>query len=86
MTYELTIATFVLVYGRAIQQLNVVGGHYISAAITPFFIACGEVATVLFVVSSGWQSIPWIGLGGAIGATLAMYSHSKFFKKIGLKK
>ena len=81
MTYELTIATFVLVFSRAIQQLNVVGGHYLAASITPFFIASGEVATVLFVVSSGWQSIPYIGLGGAIGATTAMYLHRKLIKK-----
>lgn len=75
MTYELTAITAVLVFGRAIQQLNVVGKHYIAASITPFFIATGEVATVLFVVDNGWQSIPWIGLGGAIGATSAMALH-----------
>lgn len=86
MTYELTIATFILVYSRAVQQLNVVGGHYISAAITPLFIAIGEVATVLFVVSEQWNSIPWIAIGGSFGATAAMYSHNKFFKMIGLKK
>ena len=77
MTWELTVATSLLVFCRAIQQLNVIGRHYIAASITPFFIAIGEVATVLFVVNEGWSSIPFIGLGGAIGATSAMYLHNR---------
>jgi len=71
------IATFVAVFGRAIQQLNVVGGHYLAAALTPFLIAAGDVSLVLLVVDRGWSSIPFSGLGGAIGAVSAMWLHGR---------
>jgi predicted MFS family arabinose efflux permease len=61
-----------------LQQQNVIRGNYLAAAITPFAIAAGEVATVLIVVSGGLQSIPWVGAGGAIGATSAMWIHRRF--------
>ena len=82
------LATFIIVFGRAIQQQNVIGGHYIAAAITPYLIAIGEVATVLLVVDTGWSAIPWVGTGGAMGATSAMYMHRKivqFTRKMELK-
>ena len=75
------LATFVVVFGRAIQQQNVIGGHYISAAITPYLIAVGEVAVVLLVVDTGWQSIPLVGTGGALGAVSAMWVHRRFWRK-----
>jgi len=71
------IATFVAVFGRAIRQLNVVGGHYLAAALTPFLIAAGDVSLVLLVVDRGWSSIPFSGLGGAIGAVTAMWLHRR---------
>jgi hypothetical protein len=44
MTHALALiaATAVLVFGRAIQQQNVIGGHYLAAALTPYLIAAGE--------------------------------------------
>jgi hypothetical protein len=75
------LATFVAVFGRAIQQLNVVHGHYLSAALTPYLIAAGDVAVVLLVVDAGWWSIPWAGTGGAIGATAAMWMHRRFWRR-----
>lgn len=78
---KLFLATFMLVFLRALQQQNVIHGHYASAAILPFAMACAEVATVLWVVSSGWSSIPWIGSGGALGVVTAMYFHRKLWKK-----
>jgi glycogen synthase len=76
------LATFVAVFGRAIQQLNVVHGHYWSAALTPYLIAAGDVAVVLLVVDAGWWSIPWAGTGGAIGATAAMWMHRRFWRRV----
>lgn len=73
----ITIATAALVFFRAIQQLNVVHGNYTAAAITPFGIATAEVAMILLVVNHGWISIPWMGIGGAIGATGAMWIHTR---------
>lgn len=75
---KIMIATFALVFLRGIQQQNVIHGHYVLAAITPFAIACAEVATVLWVVNTGWPAIPWVGTGGAIGVTSAMYVHRRW--------
>lgn len=69
--------TAVLVFMRAVQQLNVMHHHYILAAITPFFIAAGEVANVLYMVHLGWIAAPFVGIGGAIGVTLAMFLHKR---------
>lgn len=77
----LFISTFALVFLRAIQQQNVIHGHYLSAALTPFAIACAEVATVIWVVKTGWPSIPWVGAGGALGVTAGMYCHRRWWRK-----
>jgi hypothetical protein len=75
---KILIATFFLVFLRGIQQQNVIHGQYIAAAITPFLIATAEVASVLMVVQTGWTAIPWVGTGGALGVTAAMWTHRKF--------
>ena len=74
----LLLATFGLVFMRAIQPQNVIHGHYVMAAITPYAIAIFEVATVLWVVDTGWPAIPWVGTGGALGVTSAMALHRRF--------
>ena len=67
-----------LVFLRGIQQQNVIHGKYIAAAVTPFAIACAEVASVVLVVQTGWHSIPWVGAGGALGVTSAMWIHRNY--------
>ena len=74
---KIMVATFALVFLRGIQQQNVIHGHYFWAAITPYAIAMAEVAFVLWVVDLGWSSVPWVGTGGAMGVTLAMFTHRK---------
>lgn len=74
---SLLVATFALVFLRAIQQQNVIGGHYLAAALTPYAIACAEVASVLLVVQTGWSAVPWVGTGGALGVTSAMWVHRR---------
>ena len=71
-------ATALLVFGRAVQQQNVIHGHYLAAALTPFLIAAGEIAVVGVIVVDGWASWPWIGMGGGIGAITAMWVHRAF--------
>lgn len=77
---KIMIATFLLVFLRAIQQQNVIHGQYVMAAITPYLLACAEVASVLWVVQTGWSAIPWVGTGGAIGVTSAMLFHRRVFQ------
>ncbi len=75
---NLLLATFGLVFMRAIQQQNVIHGNYILAAITPYAIAVFEVAVVLWVVDTGWPAVPWVGTGGALGVTAGMAIHRRF--------
>lgn len=70
-------ATALLVFGRAIQQQNVIGGHYRAAAATSYLLAAGEIAVIGAVVVHGWDSWLWIGTGGAVGATLGMWAHRR---------
>ncbi len=76
---NLLIATFALVFLRAIQQQNVIHGHYVMAALTPYALAVAEVASVLWVVSTGWAAVPWVGTGGALGVVSAMVVHRRYF-------
>jgi len=76
-----TLATFVLVFLRAFQQKNVTGHHYLSAALTSFAMAGAEVTLMLQIVEHTYQTIPWIGLGGAMGVTAAMAIHGRVFRK-----
>ena len=78
---KILAATFALVFLRALQQQNVIHGHYVLAAITPYAIAVAEVASVLWVVSIGWSSIPWVGTGGALGVLSAMAVHRRYFRR-----
>ena len=77
---EALIAAFFLVFIRAIQQQNVIHERYKSAALTSYLMACADVFIVLLVVDRGWPVIPWIGTGGALGVTLAMYSHKRWLR------
>ena len=77
------LATYLLVFGRAIQQQNVIGGHYIAAVITSFAIAAGEIAVIGFVVADGWAMWPWIGAGGGLGGVTAMVTHRAIVRKWG---
>jgi hypothetical protein len=70
-------ATLMLVFSRAIQQQNVIHGHYIAAALTPMAIAAGEIGVVGAIVISGWNAWPWISAGGGIGAVAAMWIHRR---------
>ena len=76
--FNIFLATCLLVFMRGIQQQNVIHGNYKLAFVTPYLIACGEVASVLLVVSTGWSSIPFVGTGGAVGIVLSMYVHKRW--------
>ena len=77
----ISFATAALVFFRALQQLNVTGGHYFAAALTSFGIAAAEVTVILMAIKYSWIAIPWMGVGGAIGVTLAMSLHRRTIGK-----
>ena len=74
------LASFSLVTLRAFQQQNVTHLLYLPAALTSFLMASAEVGVILSGVNLGWDAVPALGLGGACGVTLAMYSHKRIFK------
>ena len=74
------IASFFVVFGKAWQQQNVTHSHYVMAAATSYGLAICEVAILLIVVDRGWSAVPWIGTGGAIGVTSAMWLHRRMMK------
>ena len=73
----LSFATFLLVFLRAWQQQNVIHDYYWWAAITSYGLAAADVIVVLGVVSYGYEAIPYIGTGGAIGVTCSMWLHRR---------
>ena len=75
---SILLATLALVFCRAIQQLNVTGGHYLAAMVTSYMIAAAEVTVLILAVHVyEWRAIPWMGTGGAIGVVLAMIMHQR---------
>lgn len=82
---EVMVATFSLVFMRAMQQQNVIHARYGWAMVTSYAIAVTEVSVVLFVVSIGWRAIPWMGTGGAIGVASAIYVHRRWVGSGGSK-
>lgn len=73
----LSFVTACLVFLRGIQQLNVIGGHYVMASMTSYLIALAEVYFVADVAMKGLDAAFYVGTGGAIGVTLAMFFHPK---------
>lgn len=78
---KLIAATFALVFLRGLQQQNVIHGNYLAAAVTPFAIAVAEVASVVWVVQTGWAAVPYVGLGGSLGIVCAMLLHRRVLAK-----
>ena len=71
------IASFCIVFLKAMQQQHVIHRHFYWAAVTSYGLAVCEVAVLLIVIDKGWPAVPWIGTGGAMGVTLAMWTHGK---------
>ena len=80
MNFYALMTAFVLVFARAVQQLNVVGDHKAAAVVTSYVIAGAEVGVVLFAVEMKMAAVPWLGTGGALGVLSAMYLHRKVVK------
>lgn len=72
-------ATFLYVMFRALQQLNVVHGHYIRIIPTSFAMGIGDVVLVLLIVKT--QSL-WMGITNGIGGTLGCYAAMYLTKRL----
>jgi len=79
------LSSFTLVFTKAFQQQNVTHNLYVSAFLTSFLVATGEVGVIVSGATMGWGALPYIACGGGVGVVLAMYSHKRIFKKIHAK-
>lgn len=73
----LAMATAALVFLRAFQQQNVQHTWYWWAVLTSYGMALSDAVVVLGVVEYGLAAVPYLGTGGAIGVTSAMYVHGR---------
>lgn len=82
MTYALAFgASFIFIFLKAFQQLNVVHRQYLLVVPTSMAMSACEVAVIYLVAKQGWG---WLvvatGLGGGLGCVAAMFLH-KFTRK-----
>ncbi len=76
------VAAFVLVTLKAIQQQNVVGGHYKLVIPVSYGMALCEVAILLYVTATrDWAMALPIGTGAGLGAVLGMFIYRKYIKR-----
>ncbi len=72
------LSSFVFVFLKAFQQLNVVRGAYVWVLPTSMAMAACEVYVVVVAAQRGWGwiIIP-IGVGAGLGAMAAMWLHKR---------
>jgi len=78
---KLMLAVYCTIFLKAMQQQNVIGGHYQWAVLTSYMLAVVEVATIIWIVHTGWSAIPWVGTGASMGCISAMYIHRRFIRR-----
>lgn len=84
LAYSLAFcSTFVFVFLKAFQQLNVVHGNYLWILPVSFAMAACEVYTVVISAQQGWGwvVVP-IGFGGGLGAISAVWIHKRIRKQL----
>jgi len=76
------LASFVYVFLRAFQQLNVMGGHYWRVMPTSIGMGVGDVVLVILIVKTDTL---WIGVSNGIaagaGCCCAMYLNHRIGRK-----
>lgn len=78
--YTLSIlVSFSLAFAKAFQTKVIVQGNRSLAFFMSMVITSCEVATVSFVVMTGWWVLLTAGIGGAIGVVCAMTFHRRVF-------
>lgn len=77
------VAMFFFVALKAAQQRNVAFLHYWPVLPTSLLMAITEVYVISVVVKVGYDPlvVAAIGTGAGLGAMVAMYLHSRIFKR-----
>lgn len=74
----LFLAAFARVFLLAFQNQNVIGGHYLWAALTTVAITAADAAAVLLVVEAGWAALWPMMAGSMLGVLGAMWAHRRW--------
>ena len=75
------VSSFILVFMKVFQQKNVIHDLYLSAFLTSFLVAVGEVGVIISGATHGWGAVLPIGAGGGVAVILSMALHKRIFNK-----
>ena len=82
MTIQLTafLVSFIAIFLRGFQQMNVIHSKYTMIAITSYLLALTDVAVVSIIVEHGWNTVLAQGTGAALGMLTSIYIHNRWVK------
>ncbi len=82
MTIQLTafLVSFIAIFLRGFQQMNVIHSKYTMIAITSYLLALTDVAVVSIIVEHGWNTVLAQGSGAALGMLTSIYIHNRWVK------
>ncbi len=74
------LVSFIAIFLRGFQQLNVIHSKYTMIAITSYLLALTDVAVVSIIVEHGWNTVLAQGTGAALGMLASVYIHNRWVK------
>jgi hypothetical protein len=74
------LVSFIAIFLRGFQQMNVIHGKYTMIAITSYLLALTDVAVVSIIVEHGWNTVLAQGTGAALGMLASVYIHNRWVK------
>ncbi len=82
MTIQLTafLVSFIAIFLRGFQQMNVIHSKYTMIAVTSYLLALTDVAVVSIIVEHGWNTVLAQGSGAALGMLTSIYIHNRWVK------
>ena len=82
MTIQLTafLVSFIAIFLRGFQQMNVIHSKYTMIAVTSYLLALTDVAVVSIIVEHGWNTVLAQGSGAALGMLTSVYIHNRWVK------
>ena len=74
------LVSFIAIFLRGFQQMNVIHSKYTMIAITSYLLALTDVAVVSIIVEHGWNTVLAQGSGAALGMLTSIYIHNRWVK------
>ena len=74
------LVSFIAIFLRGFQQMNVIHSKYTMIAATSYLLALTDVAVVSIIVEHGWNTVLAQGSGAALGMLTSIYIHNRWVK------